>query len=63
MRARAWARSKIARVDQLVGDVNSNIVPSLQGPMRTLGVTTPFAKVDDGRYYVEGLNLGLAFEF
>jgi hypothetical protein len=55
--------SKIARVDQLVGNVDSTIVPSLQGSMRTLGVSQPFSKVDDGRYYVEGLNLGLAFEF
>ena len=51
------------RAGDLVDDVDSRIVPSLQGPTRILAVSAPTPKLDDGRFWAEGLNFGLSFEY
>jgi hypothetical protein len=55
--------SKVLRPGDLVDNVNSLGVPSLLGMDRSLAVSSPTQKVDDGRFWAEGLNLGLSFEF
>jgi hypothetical protein len=55
--------SKVARASDLLDGVDSTTVPSIQGPMRSLTVSAPAQKVDDGRFWAQGLNLGLAFEY
>jgi hypothetical protein len=55
--------SKVLRAGQVIDDVNSNVVASEQGPMRTIAVSAPAPRIDDGRFWAEGVNLGLSFEF
>lgn len=55
--------SKVLRAGSLVDDVDGTTIPSQQGAMRSLAVSAPAQKVDDGRFWAEGLNFGLAFEF
>jgi hypothetical protein len=55
--------SKILRPGLLVDDVNSLTVPSLQGMSRSLAVASPAPRADDGRFWAEGLNFGLSFEY
>jgi hypothetical protein len=55
--------SKIARAGDLIDGVDLTTVPSANGAARTLAVSAPAPKVDDGRFWAQGLNLGLAFEY
>jgi hypothetical protein len=55
--------SKILRPDDVMDAVNPTVVPSLLGPFRTLTASAPAPKADDGRFWAEGLNFGLSFEF
>ncbi len=55
--------SKVLRVDNVIDGVDAKGVPSLQGSMRDLSTGIPGQKVDDGRFWAQGLTLGLALEY
>jgi hypothetical protein len=55
--------SKILRPGLLLDDVDTRAVPSLQGMPGSVATASPSQRVDDGRFWAEGLNFGLSFEY
>ncbi len=55
--------SKVLRVGDTIDGVDGRVVSSLHGTMRDLAVSFPTQRADDGRFWAQGLNLGLSLEY
>src|SRR5262249_10916049 len=55
--------SKIARIGNIIDGVDGSGVPSLRGDERNMTTGIPGQKIDDGRFWAQGLNLGLQLEY
>jgi hypothetical protein len=55
--------SKVARVGDTIDGVDARQVPSLIGADRNAMATRPEPRIDDGRFWAQGLNVGLEFDY